>query len=179
MKLSENTMKYSKKIFNNTYFLYFMLVLAIMNVVLYLNTNNNEALFMFISVGIILKQFTENNSIVLLSCIILTNTYLMLNDTIVDGFRSRYNKNKEVVEGFKKNNLKKNGLKNKGLKSGMSDLSKLDDDDDDIGSSFIDKNYINNITTYNQMTEAYNNLVKSIREKTKNIKAMSKKIKLK
>lgn len=178
MKLSENTMKYSKKIFNNTYFLYFMLVLAIMNVVLYLNTNNYEALFMFVSVGIILKQFTENNSIILLSCIILTNTYVMINNTI-DGFRSRYTKNNDTIEGFKKNKLKNNGLKNKGLKSGMSDLSKLDDDDDDAGSSFLDKNYMNNITTYNQMTEAYNNLVKSIRKKTKNIKEMSKKIKLK
>ena len=103
----------------------------------------------------------------------------MIEENIISGFRSRYNKNNGEVEGLKNKGLKNKGLKNKGLKSGMSDLSELEDDEEDIGNSFLDKNYMNNISTYNQMTEAYNNLVKSIRKKTKNIKALSKKIKLK
>lgn len=74
------------KLFNNKYFLYFMVFLAATNILGYLVTNKLNALVFFVLTSILTYQFNKNMSIVLLVALIATN-FLMANKKVYEGFK--------------------------------------------------------------------------------------------
>tara|TARA_Y100000992_G_scaffold291500_1_gene247976 strand:- start:5133 stop:5669 length:537 start_codon:yes stop_codon:yes gene_type:complete len=178
--MKDKIIDYSKKIIKNQYFLYFVFILAILNVVTYLSSNNYNAILLFIAISILLRQTTENYAVIFIISIILTNSYILIDENykIISGFRSRNSKNDKFVN--RNYRRKKNKLQPAEYPDDDSILSDddYDDDDDVFSDESLDKNEQNNIDTYNKMTETYNNLVQSIRAKTDRIKQLSRKIKM-
>ena len=137
-----------------------------------------DALTFFVALGLVLKAMTDNNSIILLSCIIVTNVYVYVKNNDIEGisgFRSRYKtkKGKKDMKELDKLAMKKAlGTKKEynDMFSNINGLSTIPINNSADGD--------NNVETYNEITEAYNNLVTDIKKKTKKIKELSKKIKL-
>jgi hypothetical protein len=75
------------KLFNNKYFLYFMVFLASTNILGYLVTNKVNALVFFLLTSVLTYQFTKNMSIVLLVALIATN-FLMANKKVYEGLEN-------------------------------------------------------------------------------------------
>jgi hypothetical protein len=75
------------KLFNNKYFLYFVLFLAATNVLGYLVTNKLNAIIFFTLIGFLTYQFSKNMAIVLLVAIVATN-FMMANKTIREGLEN-------------------------------------------------------------------------------------------
>jgi hypothetical protein len=67
----------NKNILNNKYILYFVLFLAVSNILGYLMYNKLNFIFLFIIIGLLTYQFTKNMIIVLLIPILLTNFLVM------------------------------------------------------------------------------------------------------
>jgi hypothetical protein len=98
----------ASKILTNKYFLYFVGVLAVMNVFGYLVMNKLNAVIFFALVGIILSFFSKNMAVILLICILTTNL-LMSNKTMREGLE---NASEEPMKKEDKNMNKKNSLSN-------------------------------------------------------------------
>uniref|UniRef100_A0A6C0F2V5 Uncharacterized protein n=1 Tax=viral metagenome TaxID=1070528 RepID=A0A6C0F2V5_9ZZZZ len=62
-----------KKIFTSKYFLYFLLVLAVTNLLGYLMMKNFNAIAVFLIVGVLMNYFSKNMSVILLVCLTVTN----------------------------------------------------------------------------------------------------------
>lgn len=78
----------ASKLFNNKYFLYFMLFLAATNVLGYLVTNKLNAIVFFVLVSFLTYQFSKNMSIVLLVALVATN-FLMSNRKMHEGLENQ------------------------------------------------------------------------------------------
>ena len=180
MAIKEKVSGFFKKVFTNTIVLYIILILAILNVVQYVAFRDMDALTFFVALGLVLKAMTDNNSIILLSCIIVTNVYVYVKNNDIEGisgFRSRYKtkKGKKDMKELDKLAMKKAlGTKKEynDMFSSINGLSTIPT------NNSADADGDSNIETYNEITEAYNNLVTDIKKKTKKIKELSKKIKL-
>lgn len=174
--MKDKIIDYSKKIIKNQYFLYFVFILAILNIVSYLSNSNYDAITFFIAICILIKQTTSNYAIIFITAILITNAYLLIIDNykIISGFRSRNTKTKGY--NFKRKNLKK-PLYASEYKNVNNRFSDKEYDEYDMSDESIDNNHENNVETYNKMTETYNNLVNSIKKKTEKIKNLSKQIK--
>jgi hypothetical protein len=73
------------KLITNKYFLYFMVFLAITNVIGYLATNKLNAVIFFILICILAYNFSKNMAVVLIVAIVATNL-LMVNKSMREGF---------------------------------------------------------------------------------------------
>jgi hypothetical protein len=114
-----NITKEGMKLFNNTYFLYFILFLAITNVLGYLVTNKLNAIAFFVLVSLLTYQFNKNMSVVLLVALLTTNL-LMINGAIREGLENNdleeENEEEEKLETIDPE-----------LKKGLDILKKTDD----------------------------------------------------
>ena len=84
------------KLLSNKYVLYFLLVLSIVNVLGYIETNNFDALALLMTSGFVATYFTKNMIIVLLIALILGGCKLCVSafsDSLKEGFKEG-NKNK-------------------------------------------------------------------------------------
>ena len=115
-----------KKLFNNVthnpVLLYFLLVVAVFNLLAYLQTNNLAAIVLFLVTGYVTTLYTKNMSVVLLSAIMITSVIMCLG----------YLNNLSLREGLTDKNGKnaKNGTK-KPPKDDGTDTDDTDTDDDD------------------------------------------------
>jgi hypothetical protein len=62
-----------KKVFTSKYFLYFLLVLAVTNLLGYLMMKKFNAIALFLIVGVLMYYFSKNMSVILLVCLVVTN----------------------------------------------------------------------------------------------------------
>jgi hypothetical protein len=82
-----NIQKEASKLFTNKYFLYFILFLAVVNLLGYLVTNKINAIIFFILIGVLTFQFSKNMAIVLLVALIGTN-FLISSKIIREGLEN-------------------------------------------------------------------------------------------
>jgi hypothetical protein len=73
-----NFLEKSKKIFGSTGFLYFLLGLSIFNILGYLQTQRIDIIALFTVVALLIKGFTNNMIIILLTSLLFTNLYMVL-----------------------------------------------------------------------------------------------------
>ena len=73
-----NFLDKSKKIFGSTGFLYFLLGLSIFNILGYLQTRRIDIIALFTVVALLIKGFTNNMIIILLTSLLFTNLYMVL-----------------------------------------------------------------------------------------------------
>ena len=78
------------KLLTNKYFLYFMVFLAITNVIGYLATNKLNAVIFFVLICILAYNFSKNMAVVLIVAIVATNL-LMVNKSMREGFTEGMN----------------------------------------------------------------------------------------
>ena len=83
-----NFSKEASKLVTNKYFLYFMVFLAVTNVLGYLVTNNQNAVIFFALIAVLTYQFSKNMAIVLLVALIATN-FLMSSRMIKEGLENQ------------------------------------------------------------------------------------------
>jgi hypothetical protein len=62
-----------KKVFTSKYFLYFLLVLAVTNLLGYLMMKKFNAIALFLIIGVLMHYFSKNMSVILLVCLVVTN----------------------------------------------------------------------------------------------------------
>ena len=77
----------ASKLFTNKYFLYFIVFLAVSNVLGYLVTNRMNAVILFALVAFLVSNFSKNMIVVLLVAIIATNL-LMANKSMREGLEN-------------------------------------------------------------------------------------------
>ena len=77
----------ASKLLTNKYFLYFMLFLAITNVLGYLVTNKKNAIIFFALISLLTYQFSKNMAVVLLVAVVATN-FLMANKGLREGLEN-------------------------------------------------------------------------------------------
>jgi len=96
------------KILNNKYFFYFILFLAVTNVLGYIASGNLNAIVFFILIAFLATKFNDNIVIALLIAIVLTNLFLSGQTTkkIKEGMTNKPDKNKKNVENNDKDNKK-------------------------------------------------------------------------
>ena len=82
-----NIQKEASNLFTNKYFLYFILFLAVVNLLGYLVTNKINAIIFFILIGLLTHQFSKNMAIVLLVALIATN-FLISSKIIREGLEN-------------------------------------------------------------------------------------------
>ena len=78
------------KLLTNKYVLYFLLVLSIVNILGYIETNNFDALALFMLTGYIATNFTKNMIIVLLSAMLVSGCKVCvsaLSNSLKEGFK--------------------------------------------------------------------------------------------
>ena len=77
----------ASKLLTNKYFLYFILFLAVSNVLGYLVTNKINAVIFFVLICVLMTNFSKNMVVVLIVAIISTNL-LMTNKSMREGFET-------------------------------------------------------------------------------------------
>ena len=83
-----NFSKEASKLVTNKYFLYFMVFLAVANVLGYLVTNKTNAVIFFALIALLTYQFSKNMAVVLLVALIATN-FLMSSKMIKEGLENQ------------------------------------------------------------------------------------------
>lgn len=83
-------------LFNNKYFLYFIMFLAVTNVFGYLVTNKLNGVIFFVLVSLLTYQFSKNMAIVLLVALLSTNL-LMANKTLLEGLENNESKEEDKL----------------------------------------------------------------------------------
>jgi len=81
----------ASNLLTNKYFLYFIVFLAVSNILGYLVTNKLNAVIFFALVGFIMSNFSKNMAVILLVSLIATNL-LMANKTMREGLENKENK---------------------------------------------------------------------------------------
>ena len=97
------------KILNNKYFFYFIVFLAVTNVLGYIASANINAIFFFILVTLVVTRFNDNIVIALLVAIVLTNLFLSGKTTkrIKEGMVSNTKEDKTVQKDAQEEEDKK------------------------------------------------------------------------
>ena len=72
-----NLQKTFSSLMTNKYFLYFIVVLSVLNIIGYLTMNNTDAVIFFALLGFIMFNFSKNMTIVLLVSIVATNLFMV------------------------------------------------------------------------------------------------------
>ena len=72
-----NLQKTFSSLMTNKYFLYFIVVLSVVNIIGYLTMNNTDAVIFFALLGFIMFNFSKNMTIVLLVSIVATNLFMV------------------------------------------------------------------------------------------------------
>jgi hypothetical protein len=88
------------RLLENKYVLYFVLFLAVSNVLGYMTMGNTTALILFILIAILMTFFSKNMIIVLAVPIVLTST-LLVGNKVAEGFAGKAGKAKKATVGTK------------------------------------------------------------------------------
>ena len=168
---------------NNINLLYFIFILAIINVSGFIYIKDNQSIFLFAVISIIIYFFNKNMIIVLLSSMIIINTLIFLNKLSgpIEGLKNEEDEEDEEKEGLENEddddddekegykNKKKEGLDNEEHKEEhtVGELSKIDDE---TGTKEIQKSIEKILpilkTNYNTLSLDINNINKEINKLT-------------
>jgi hypothetical protein len=166
---------------NNINMLYFIFVLAIINVGGFIYIKDNQSIFLFAVISIIIYFFNKNMIIVLLSSMIIINTLIFLNTLSepIEGLKNKEDEEDEEKEGLENEddddekegykNKKEEGLDNEEPKEEhtVGELSKIDDE---TGTKEIQKSIKKILpilkTNYNTLSLDINNINKEINKLT-------------
>ena len=124
--------------------LYIVTFIALMNLLGYLFMNNFQAVTMFLAVGIIVFKFSKNMIVVLVSCILATNLFVVLmKPSMREGLTTKSNKDTKKLarsdaEAFgtktSKQPKKKSGFQNQGKNIVAKNAAPVTDDAEDVKS---------------------------------------------
>jgi hypothetical protein len=152
---------------NNIKMLYFIFILAIINVGGFIYIKDNQSIFLFAVISLIIYCFNSNMIIVLLSTMIIVNALIFLNklNGPVEGLVNE-EKEEEVEEEEEEEEVKE-GLVNEEENNVVGELSKLNDE---TGTKEI-KEKIKKIipilkTNYDSLSLDINNMNKHINKLT-------------
>ena len=141
-----------KKLFNsvtqNPVFLYLLLVVAVFNLLVYLQNNNLAAVVLFLVTGYVTTLYTKNMSIILLSAIMITSLLTCLG----------YLKNLSLKEGLKNGN------------------GPVDDEDVDSGNEDVDSGDEEGEATSQQPVADDDGKAKSVNGKAKGVNVKDKSV---
>jgi hypothetical protein len=84
-----NVKKVLKNMLKNTYVLYGVLFIAVMNVLGYMTHQNYEAVILFALVGFLTQYFSKNMIIILLAPIIFTAVFIVLRQNVREGLADK------------------------------------------------------------------------------------------
>ena len=82
-----NFAKQASKLLTNKYVLYFLVALSVANLIGYLVLNKLNALVFFVLTGILMMNFSKNMTIVLLVCLLVTNT--LMRSRVIEGMENQ------------------------------------------------------------------------------------------
>lgn len=128
---SKKTRKNNLSLQHNKYVMYGLLVVAVINLLMYLQKNYLGSILLFFAVGLITSLYTKNMNIILFSTIIITNITVFVAKMF--GYKEGLIQGKQV-KGLKCRD--NNGKKTK-LKMITQSLFAVDDDNDDEDEGFI------------------------------------------
>ena len=74
----ESIKNYFQMLVHNENVFYILIVLSVINIIGYYNTNNSPAFMLFILIGLGLRYLTKNKVYILLSTILITNFVVSL-----------------------------------------------------------------------------------------------------
>lgn len=98
--------KHALTLLNNVKFLYFVFFLAILNLGYFVYNKDNESIFLFIVLCLVVYLFNNNMIIVLLFSMIVINVIILINLINKEGFEEETVKEKEKVKEKVKENEK-------------------------------------------------------------------------
>ena len=155
---------------NNIKLLYFIFILAIINIGGFIYIKDNQSIFLFAVISIIIYVFNQNMIIVLISSMIIVNTLIFLNilNGPIEGLENEDEEKKEL-EGFEDDDDDdddKEGYTNDDEPNTVGELSKIDDE----GTNKIKKSIETILpilkTNYNTLSLDINNINKEINKLT-------------
>ena len=110
-----------KKVFTSKYFLYFLLVLAVTNLLGYLMMKKFNAIALFLIVGVLMHYFSKNMAVILLVCLVVTNL-LMSRSIFKEGMESA-DKDKSTMD---KSAMDKSAMDKSAMDKSAMDKSAMD-----------------------------------------------------
>jgi hypothetical protein len=158
---------------NNIKLLYFIFILAIINIGGFMYIRDNQSIFLFAVISLIIYFFNKNMIVVLLSTMIIVNTLIFLNklNGPMEGYTNKKEKEEEKEEEEEEN--EKEGLENEeddakeGLENVVGELSEIMDE---TGSKDIKEKLKQIIpmlkTNYDTLSLDINNINKHINKLT-------------
>ena len=162
---------------NNIKLLYFIFILAIINIGGFMYIQDNQSIFLFAVISLIIYFFNKNMIVVLLSTMLIVNTLIFLNklNGPMEGYTNKKEKEEEKEEEEKeeKEGLEneeddtKEGLENEDVKNVVGELSEIIDE---TGSKDIKEKLKQIIpmlkTNYDTLSLDINNINKHINKLT-------------
>ena len=136
---SKKNQKNNLNIQHNKYVMYFLLVLAVINLLMFLQNNYLGSILLFLVVGLLTTLYTKNMNIILFSTILITNITVFVAKMFgyTEGLGPLTNKQDKPIKckggDGKTTNLK---MVNQALFA-ITKPKKKDDDDDDDDEGFI------------------------------------------
>jgi hypothetical protein len=158
---------------NNIKLLYFIFILAIINIGGFMYIRDNQSIFLFAVISLIIYFFNKNMIVVLLSTMLIVNTLIFLNklNGPMEGYTNKKEKEEEKEEEEEEN--EKEGLENEeddakeGLENVVGELSEIMDE---TGSKDIKEKLKQIIpmlkTNYDTLSLDINNINKHINKLT-------------
>jgi len=155
---------------NNIKLLYFIFILAIINIGGFIYIKDNQSIFLFAVISIIIYVFNQNMIIVLISSMIIVNTLIFLNilNGPIEGLENEDEEKKEL-EGFEDDDDdddEKEGYTNDDEPNTVGELSKIEDE----GTNKIKKSIETILpilkTNYNTLSLDINNINKELNKLT-------------
>jgi len=133
---SKKNRKNNLNLQHNKYVMYGLLVVAVINLLMFLQKNYLGSILLFFIVGLISTLYTKNMNIILFSTIIITNITVFVAKMF--GYAEGFKEGKEGKEDDKKMKLKKKDDKTKkinGIPVANDMEKKGDEDDEDKGGA--------------------------------------------
>lgn len=168
--------------------LYVVTFIALMNLLGYLLMNDFKAVTMFLAVGIIVFQFSKNMIIVLLSCLLATNLFVVLmKPSSREGMQTKnkeetkkaVSKDTESFTADNKKKVKKSGFQTQGKNVVAKNAASVKDDAEEVNSRIdygttIERAYDNldNILGGDNMQKLTKDTTRLIEKQSKLVKNM-------
>jgi hypothetical protein len=156
---------------NNIKLLYFIFILAIINIGGFMYIRDNQSIFLFAVISLIIYCFNTNMIVVLLSTMLIVNTLIFLNklNGPMEGYINKKENEEEDEEEMEMENEDdtKEGLENEDVKNVVGELSEIMDE---TGSKDIKEKLKQIIpmlkTNYDTLSLDINNINKHINKLT-------------
>ena len=114
-----------KKVFTSKYFLYFLLVLAVTNLLGYLMMKKFNAIALFLIVGVLMHYFSKNMTVILLVCLVVTNL-LMSRSIFKEGMESADKEKDKDKSAMDKSTMDKSTMDKSTMDKSTMDKSAMD-----------------------------------------------------